>query len=183
MSGRRKAPEEEKPRSCVSYATAWGSGPSKTHHRHLLGLSYNSYNFSMSKLAKIPQIVNVWRPISKVLQSFFGNFELSYISKTFQKIMAYQCEKCSYVTKHRHHLKRHESSKHENIKFDCPHCPAELKRKDSLLRHIKSLHPVAKRKPHLNVLSVIENLKKLRGNTNFHSTFIYLLGWKQSETF
>ena len=53
-----------------------------------------------------------------------------------QKASHYQCDQCNYKTTNKQSLARHIKSIHGGITYDCSHCVS----KESLSRHVKSIH-------------------------------------------
>merc|ERR1712179_316106 len=52
----------------------------------------------------------------------------------------YPCNNCEYIAKYNHHLRRHQMSKHELIKFPCSQCESKFTQISSLKRHTNKMH-------------------------------------------
>ena len=56
------------------------------------------------------------------------------------KKLLYKCSNCEYKTAHKHHLKSHNKSIHEGIRFKCNECGKLLSCKTKLQAHYKFYH-------------------------------------------
>jgi hypothetical protein len=52
----------------------------------------------------------------------------------------FTCDQCKLEFKRNYDLKRHLSSAHSDIKFDCSFCDKTFSRKDIMIRHVKAKH-------------------------------------------
>jgi hypothetical protein len=64
-----------------------------------------------------------------------------FIMEEGREIEYFECEECSFETRHKKHLRRHELTVHEAKKdFQCTECDYKCNRMDNLQRHIKTKH-------------------------------------------
>ena len=66
--------------------------------------------------------------------------ELECLKTVDKKEGLYPCDRCEYIAKYNHHLKRHQLSKHELIKFPCSLCESKFTQISSLKRHTNKMH-------------------------------------------
>ena len=75
----------------------------------------------------------------KTLEILISNPEIED-SELIRSSEGYNCHNCDYIAKYSNHLKRHQLSKHEGIKYPCSQCETKFTQVTSLKRHMINIH-------------------------------------------
>ena len=85
----------------------------------------------------------------------YDQLENIFIMEDGREIEYFECEECSFETRHKKHLRRHASTVHGTKKdFQCTECDYKCNRMENLARHIKTNTKKTPRQ-RIHVISVI----------------------------
>jgi len=111
----------------------------KARFRQIMAMKEKK-NLVKQKLVKIGQARFRETMAMKEKTKLVNHIEPDQLCKDQNGRILYECEQCEYKTKWKQSLKRHIKTVHEGIVYKCEQCEYKANWKQNLVSHIKSVH-------------------------------------------
>jgi hypothetical protein len=117
-------------------------------YKHHIGMIYsNKKRITKNKTINILHKLNIpaegLRYVQKHSQKIFLKYVMNVIINvpdTYYNYHVFNCNKCEYQSENKYALKKHQNTRHINIRYACNKCSYKATQKYHLCQHVKTKH-------------------------------------------